>query len=92
MCWAVSMQAPLDFEAVHVDLSNKPRWYSQVNPRGLVPAVTYGGKTLLESLDICRELDQLVPSPPLAPTAPAARKQMDTLLQQTSFIVSAGRH
>lgn len=47
-------QAPLEFDAVHVDLSNKPRWYSKVNPRGLVPAVTMGGNTLLESLDICR--------------------------------------
>jgi glutathione S-transferase len=50
----VPMQAPLEFEAVHVDLSNKPKWYKNVNPRGLVPAVTWGDSTLLESLDICK--------------------------------------
>lgn len=50
----VTTQAPLEFEAVHVDLSNKPKWYKRVNPRGLVPAVTWGDSTLLESLDICR--------------------------------------
>jgi glutathione S-transferase len=49
-------QAPLEFDAVHVDLSNKPRWYSSVHPRGLVPAVTVDGSTLLESLDICRSV------------------------------------
>jgi glutathione S-transferase len=51
---SVTMQAPLEFEAVHVDLSNKPKWYKRVNPRGLVPAVTWGDSTLLESLDICK--------------------------------------
>lgn len=120
-------QDPLQpFDVVHVDLSNKPRWYSKVNPRGLVPAITIGGRTLVESLDICRcgrparpisggrgergcvqtlqssetggavticccrELDQVVPSPPLTPAAPAARRHMETLLEQTSSIVSAG--
>lgn len=38
----------------------------------------------------CREVDRLVPSPPLTPDAPAARKRMEDLLQQTSGIVSAG--
>ena len=52
------VQAPLEFDVVHVDLSNKPRWYSSVNPRGLVPAVTFNGQTLLESLDICRYSSQ----------------------------------
>lgn len=49
-----TLQAPQEFDVVHVDLSNKPRWYSRVNPRGLVPAVTWEGSTLLESLDICK--------------------------------------
>lgn len=51
---SVWQQAPLEFDVVHVDLSNKPRWYSRVNPRGLVPAVVHGNTTMLESLDICR--------------------------------------
>jgi glutathione S-transferase len=55
---ACFVQAPLEFDVVHVDLCNKPRWYSSVNPRGLVPAVTFNGKTLLESLDICRYSSQ----------------------------------
>lgn len=84
------LKAPLEFDVVHVDLSNKPRWYSRVNPRGLVPAVVHGNTTMLESLDICRQLEQIVPSPPLTPATPAARAQMEVLLDQTSGIVSAG--
>ena len=54
ICVFMQHQAPLEFDVVHVDLSNKPRWYRQVNPAGLVPAVTQGNATLLESMDICR--------------------------------------
>ncbi len=42
------------FTLVHIDLSSKPSWYRQVNPRGLVPAVEYKGAVHVESLDICR--------------------------------------
>lgn len=50
-----SQQAPsLQFDVVHIDLSNKPQWYSKINPSGLVPAVGWGDRVLLESLDICR--------------------------------------
>lgn len=51
----LATKTPLQpFDMVHVDLANKPRWYSRVHPRGLVPAITIGGRTLVESLDICR--------------------------------------
>jgi len=39
---------------VNVDLSSKPRWFSRVNPAGLVPAVAWQGLVQTESLDICR--------------------------------------
>ena len=39
---------------VHVDLADKPRWYSHVTPAGLVPAVGYEGHVHTESIDICR--------------------------------------
>lgn len=52
-------QARERFVLVHVDLSNKPRWYLEnVHPRGLVPSVLVddGGRNpqvLIESIDIC---------------------------------------
>ncbi|WIA08730.1 hypothetical protein OEZ85_008154 [Tetradesmus obliquus] len=79
------------FELVQVDLSDKPAWYRAVNPRGLVPAVVHQGEACAESLDLCRWIDGAFNTDaPLTPAAPAARKQMDTLLSSTSCIVSAG--
>ncbi|OMJ24240.1 Glutathione S-transferase omega-1, partial [Smittium culicis] len=43
-------EARIDYEDVFVDLFNKPNWYSQIHPQGLVPAVRMpGGKVLTES-------------------------------------------
>ena len=45
----------LDFDLVQVDLSAKPGWYrSEVNPRGLVPAARWQGRSVVESVDIVR--------------------------------------
>lgn len=55
------------FDLVHVDLSNKPAWFTtSVTPRGLVPALQHGGKVHLESLDICKYIDVAIPGPPLS--------------------------
>jgi glutathione S-transferase len=75
-----------------MDLSHKPRWFARsVNPSGLVPAVVHEGVTLLESLDICQRLDELMPQQPLTPAGGASARHMQTLLSQSSSIVSAGR-
>ena len=53
---------------IHVDLSNKPRWYLDVNPRGLVPALeTADGAVLTESLDLVEFVDEAFEGPNLAP-------------------------
>lgn len=53
---------------VHVDLSNKPRWYLDLNPRGLVPALeTADGAVLTESLDLVEFVDEAFEGPNLAP-------------------------
>ena len=41
---------------VHVDLSNKPPWFREVSPRGLVPTVLHDGKVHIESMDILQWL------------------------------------
>lgn len=41
-------------QTFHIDLSNKPSWYGNVNEKGLVPAVDYKGRVFTESIDICR--------------------------------------
>jgi len=43
-----------EFVLVHIDLSDKPRWYVRdLNPRGLVPSVLHHGQVYVESMDIC---------------------------------------
>ena len=41
----------------HVDLSNKPRWYLDLNRRGLVPAIQLDGEVKTESLGLNYFLD-----------------------------------
>lgn len=54
--WLTLLEKGYPFTMVHIDLSNKPNWYYGVNPRGLVPAVSYKGDVMTESMDICRWL------------------------------------
>jgi glutathione S-transferase len=48
-----------DFKLIHIDLSNKPSWYtSRINRRGLVPSIVDGkGVSHVESLEICKWID-----------------------------------
>ncbi len=41
---------------VHVDLSNKPPWFGEVSPRGLVPTVLHDGEIHMESMHILQWL------------------------------------
>ena len=52
--WLALLEKGAPYTLVHVDLSNKPRFYKQVNPRGLVPCLAYQGDVITESEDICR--------------------------------------
>ncbi|TRM59557.1 glutathione S-transferase [Schizophyllum amplum] len=76
----------LPFKRVEIDPRNKPEWYPNVNPRGQVPAITYGGpdhppekpspeaEKLAESLVLVDFFNDLAPtilsSPPIPSAAP----------------------
>eukprot|EP00208_Stichococcus_sp_RCC1054_P003822 CAMPEP_0206140884 /NCGR_PEP_ID=MMETSP1473-20131121/11004_1 /ASSEMBLY_ACC=CAM_ASM_001109 /TAXON_ID=1461547 /ORGANISM="Stichococcus sp, Strain RCC1054" /LENGTH=253 /DNA_ID=CAMNT_0053535217 /DNA_START=226 /DNA_END=988 /DNA_ORIENTATION=+ len=49
----------LDFQLVHVDLSEKPLWFNALGS-GLVPVVELDGIVHTESLDICRWLEDFI--------------------------------
>mmetsp|Transcript_927 Transcript_927/g.3346 ORF Transcript_927/g.3346 Transcript_927/m.3346 type:complete len:300 (+) Transcript_927:81-980(+) len=54
------VEREVPFELHHVDLSDKPRWYLQINPKGLVPTVVLpDGEVITESADICQRLEQM---------------------------------
>jgi glutathione S-transferase len=54
--------------------------YQSINPSGLVPTLVHDGRTYVESVDIIQYVDELAPTPSLAPAAGADRPAFDTLL------------
>lgn len=82
----------LPFDLVQIDLSRKPAWLRSVNARGLVPAVQWRSKTVVESVDIVRWLDsEFAGAASLTPADPRQRRVMDNLVDGASpAIISAG--
>lgn len=50
-----------------INLSNKPKWYFEVNPAGTAPAVAFGDRTITDSYEIVQYLDATYPNPSLKP-------------------------
>lgn len=50
-----------------IDLSNKPKWFFEVNPAGTAPALQYGDKIIADSYEIVQYMDATYPSPSLKP-------------------------
>jgi glutathione S-transferase len=64
----------LDYEAVEIDLSDRPAWLYEKNPLGRVPVYEEdGGLVLPESAVIMEYLDERYPEPALWPADPAER-------------------
>jgi glutathione S-transferase len=64
----------LGYETVEIDLSDRPAWLYEKNPRGKVPVLEEdGGLILPESAVIMEYLDEHLPEPALWPVDPAER-------------------
>ena len=64
----------IEFEAVEIDLSDRPAWYYEKNPTGRVPTIEEdGGRPLPESPVILEFLEERYPEPALLPADPAER-------------------
>ncbi len=68
----------LDAEIINVPMGELGK-LKKLSPIGKVPVVEIGSDVLVDSSDICRELDARFPSPPLFPDAPAQRALVDIL-------------
>lgn len=77
-------------EVVPIDLNRKPSWYRSVNPRMLVPALRWNGNVVVESLAICRFVDESFEGPPLMPDEAGLRDRAEELLDTCDVVVSAG--
>ena len=50
-----------------IDLTNKPDWFTEVNPAKTAPALQFGDRTITESAEMVEYLDSTYPSPSLKP-------------------------
>lgn len=69
----------IPYETVNVDLKNKPDWFLERNPLGLVPTLEQDDKIVCESLVTCDYLDEVYPNNRLTPADPY-RKARDAML------------
>ena len=74
----------LKYETVAIHLrrndQSKPD-YRNLNPQGLVPTLTDGDRTLIQSLAIIEYLDEVYPEPPLLPKDPPGRARVRALAE-----------
>ncbi len=61
------------YEAVVIDLDDRPAWLYELNPVGRVPVLEEDGRALPESAVINEFLEERYPEPPLLPADPGAR-------------------
>jgi glutathione S-transferase len=63
----VLAEKELEYEAVEINLDDRPAWLYEKNPLGRVPVLEEDGLVLPESLVIVEYLEERYPEPPLWP-------------------------
>lgn len=70
----------LEVEVVEIDLSDRPDWLYEKNPKGRVPVIEEDGWCLAESVVIMEYLEERYPEPALLPADPADRAAVRMLM------------
>jgi glutathione S-transferase len=78
----------IEFEAVEIDLSDRPDWFYEKNPVGRVPVIEEDGWILPESAVIMEFLEERYPEPALLPADPADRAAARLLIFRDSDLTS----
>ncbi|NWR03240.1 GSTO1 transferase, partial [Paradoxornis webbianus] len=79
----------ISHEVININLKNKPEWYFEKNPSGLVPVLeTSKGQLIWESPITCEYLDEAFPGKKLMPADPYERACQKMLLEDFSKITS----
>ncbi|XP_075204655.1 glutathione S-transferase omega-1-like isoform X2 [Anomaloglossus baeobatrachus] len=77
-------------EIVNINLKNKPDWFFEKSPLGLVPSIeTSDGKIIYESPIVCDYLDEVFPKNKLTPADPYEKAQQKILLEKFSVVTAA---
>ncbi|XP_068597031.1 glutathione S-transferase omega-1-like [Brachionichthys hirsutus] len=74
-------------EVININLKDKPEWFLEKNPLGLVPTLeTPAGEVIYESPIACEYLDEVYPQKKLLPSSPFGKAQQKIMLEQFSKI------
>ncbi|KAK4820929.1 hypothetical protein QYF61_008650 [Mycteria americana] len=77
----------ISHEVININLKNKPDWFFEKNPFGLVPVLeTSKGQLIYESPITCEYLDEAFPGKKLMPSDPYERAFQKMLLEHFSKI------
>lgn len=80
----------IPYHVVYINLTEKPEWYSKVNPNGKVPALHLVNEPndpfLIESLTITEYLDEKYPDVKLYPTDPFVKAETKLWIERFSPI------
>jgi len=68
--WFALEEKEIPFETEFIDLTNKPKWYTDLVPTALVPAAKIEGNLVYESKDILLALEERFSDRPLLPENP----------------------
>ncbi|KAG9484773.1 hypothetical protein GDO78_008076, partial [Eleutherodactylus coqui] len=69
-------------EVVNINLMDKPEWFLEKSPLGLVPCLeTSDGKIIHDSVSVCDYLDEAYPGKKLNPEDPYEKAQQKSLLE-----------
>ena len=69
-------------ELVDIDLSDKPAWLRDLNPRNRVPVLEIDGDVVYESEALNELLEELHPEPAMMPPDPAGRARVRALMRR----------
>lgn len=83
----------IPYNVAYINLSEKPEWYSEVNPTGKVPALQLVNEPnqpfLIESMVIAEYLDEKYPEVKLYPDDPFEKAQTKIWIERFSAIAGA---
>ncbi|GAA6229333.1 glutathione S-transferase omega-1 [Lates japonicus] len=75
-------------DTININLKDKPDWFLEKNPLGLVPTLeTPAGEVIYESPITCEYLDEVYPENQLLPSTPFAKAQQRMMLEHFSKVV-----
>ena len=79
----------IEYDLVQVDLSDRPAWLRELNPRNRVPVLDVDGQVLWESEALNDYLDETHPQPAMMPSDPVERARVRIVLRRFEDLTDA---